>query len=67
VIGIDLEYRGGYLPLRSILGEEYMPTVTKVELAHTIAQEMGLTRVLALKVVDTLFEAIREAIQKGTL
>lgn len=40
-------------------------TVTKVEMAYALVDEMGLTRVTSLELVNSLFDTIRETLASG--
>ncbi|MDD5125705.1 integration host factor subunit alpha [Methylovulum sp.] len=40
-------------------------TVTKAEMAHALVDEMGLTRLTSLELVNSLFDTIRETLASG--
>jgi nucleoid DNA-binding protein len=42
-----------------------MTTVTKRDLAHSVAEHTGCKKTMAMKVVDTLFESMRETLSQG--
>lgn len=40
-------------------------TVTKAEIAYSLVDEMGLTRLTSLELVNSLFDTIRETLASG--
>ena len=42
-----------------------MTTVTKRDLAHSVAEHTGCRKIMAMKMVDILFESMRETLSQG--
>ena len=53
------------LPGTKLTGGALLTTITKKDLAHRVAQGAGCTNLLALKMVDTLFNGMREFLIAG--
>ena len=53
------------LPGTKLTGDAILTTITRRELAHSVAQGAGCTNFIATKMVDALFEFMRETLSQG--